>query len=162
MSGAVMVDLSSDFWQAVTVTWACFGMGVAVFHLVPRSWFSVWLSRGLLALCPLVWTCWGVHAVRVNQQLAIMVEAKQSQGVNDGGVVQLASTDVVESGSGRRYERIECRDGNRTTSTGLRDFHGRAGSIDVGVRPTVRQDRIQSGSIVGMPASKITSGVRWY
>jgi len=118
-----MVDLTADFWQAVTVTWACFGMGVAVFHLVQRSWFSVWLSRGLLALCPLVWTCWGVHAVRVNQQLAIMVEAKQSQGVDDVRVVQLAATNVVESRGGRRYERCEYTDGTR--ASWMRDISGR-------------------------------------
>jgi hypothetical protein len=105
MSGVIMVDLTSDFWQAVTITWACFGMGVAVFHLVPRSWFSVLLSRGLLALCPIVWTCWGVHAVRVNQQLAGMVAVKRAEGVDDGRHVRLVASDVVESGAGCRYER---------------------------------------------------------
>jgi hypothetical protein len=105
MFGAIMVDLTNDFLQAAAVTWACFAMGVIVFHAIPRTQFSTWLSRSLLALCPLVWTCWGVHAVRVNQQLAIMVEAKKSQGVDDGGSVRLVAADVVESRSGCRYER---------------------------------------------------------
>ena len=103
LPGVVMADLNSDFWQAVTITWACFGMGVAVFHLIPRTTLSVWLSRSLLALCPIVWTCWGVHAVRINQQLASVVAAKRAEGVSDGRLVTVSRRDLVSGKIGRAH-----------------------------------------------------------
>jgi energy-converting hydrogenase Eha subunit G len=36
-----MADLSGEYWQAFSISWACFAMGVAVFNLVPKTWLSV-------------------------------------------------------------------------------------------------------------------------
>ena len=162
------MDFTQEFWHTATTAWACGVISVlCAFEAWRQKQFRWQLIGGILAgltgvLCPATLTRGYYEMVQVNQELAVLVAAKKAQGVDDGGSVRLVASDVVESGSGRRYERIECRDGNRTTSTGLRDFHGRTGSIDVGVRPTVRQDRFQSGSFVGMPTKQNGSSLRWY
>ena len=83
LSGVVMVDLTGEYWQAFSISWCCFAAGVAVWNVVPPTLFSRVLSRALLALSPAVLSCWGVHACRVNEQLAVMVEVKKAQGVGD-------------------------------------------------------------------------------
>jgi len=162
------MDFTQEFWHTATVAWACGIISVlcAVEAYRQRA-FRLQLIGGVLAgltgvLCPATLTRGYYEMVVVNQELAAVVAAKKAQGVDDGGAVRLVAADVVESRSGCRYERAEWRSGNRTTSTGLRDFHGRAGSIDVGVRRDLQTTGLQSGSFVGMPASKGTSGVRWY
>jgi hypothetical protein len=160
------MDFTQEFWHTATTAWACGVISVlCAFEAWRQKQFRWQLIGGILAgltgvLCPATLTRGYYEMVQVNQELAVLVAARKAEGVDNGGVVRLVASDVVESGSGRRYERASF--GDRTTSTGLRDFHGRTGSIDVGVRPTVRQDRFQPGSFVGMPTKQSTSGLRWY
>jgi hypothetical protein len=159
------MDFTQEFWHTATTAWACGVISVlCAFEAWRQKQFRWQLIGGILAgltgvLCPATLTRGYYEMVQVNQELAVLVAAKRAEGVDDVRVVQLASADVVESGSGRRYERASFGDG--ATGAGLRDFHGRTGSINVGVRPTVRQDRFQPGSFVGMPTKK-NSSLRWY
>ena len=162
------MDFTQEFWHTATTAWACGVISVlCAFEAWRQKQFRWQLIGGILAgltgvLCPATLTRGYYEMVQVNQELATMVAAKKAQGVDDGGVVQLASADVVESRSGCRYERAEWRSGNRTTSTGLRDFHRRPGSIDVGVRRDLQTTGLQSGSFVGMPTKQGGISLRWY
>ena len=117
-----MADLSGEFWQAVMISWSAFAFGVFMFQQLRADKIAVIVSRGLIALSPTVLTCFGVHAVAVNQQLAMVVEAKRAEGVGHG-VTQLVRSDVVETRNGCRIERGQFSDGRRLTR--LSDIHGR-------------------------------------
>jgi hypothetical protein len=117
-----MADLTRDFLQAVGIAWLCFGMGVVLFKLACKDRQMVFLSRALLFLSPAVLTCFGVHAVRENQQLVQMVRLQKSEAVGHG-VTQLVRADVVETRNGCRIERGQFSDGRRLTR--LSDIHGR-------------------------------------
>jgi len=106
-----MADLSGEFWQAMSVGWACFGLGVAVFRITPQSIVTVALSRALLVLAPGVLSCWGVHAVRVNEQLRVMVEAKQSTEVGEYDRVYVTRADTITTAGGRVIEFTRYSDG---------------------------------------------------
>lgn len=160
------MDFTQEFWHTATVAWGC---GVVSVLCAIEAWRQKqlrWqLIGGILAgltgvLCPATLTRGYYEMVQVNQELAVLVAAKKAEGVDNGRVVQLASADVVESRSGRRYERSSF--GDRATGAGLRDFHGRAGSITGGVRSDLQSNRLQPGSVMGMPTKQGTSSLRWY
>jgi hypothetical protein len=106
-----MADLSGEFWQAMSVGWACFGLGVAVFRITPQSIVTVALSRALLVLAPGVLSCWGVHAVRVNEQLRVMVEARQSTEVQEYDRIYVTRADTITTAGGRVIEFTRYSDG---------------------------------------------------
>ncbi|NBN87594.1 MAG: hypothetical protein EBV32_00650 [Proteobacteria bacterium] len=120
-----MADLSGEFWQAMSVGWACFGLGVAVFRITPQSIVTVALSRALLVLAPGVLSCWGVHAVRVNEQLRVMVEAKQSTEVGGYERVYVTRADTITTGDGNTIGFVRYSDGRSVPS--LHGLHRREG-----------------------------------
>ena len=160
------MDFTQEFWHTATVAWAC---GIISVLCAVEAWrqraFRWQLAGGVLAgltgvLCPATLTRGYYEMVCVNKELAAVVAAQKAEGVEDERVVRLVASDVVESGSGRRYERAIYSDGGR--ARGLPDLLRRAGSIDVGIRPTVRPDRLESGSFVGVPKGEGTGGISWH
>jgi len=129
-----MADLTGEFWQAMSVGWACFGLGVAVFRITPQSIVTVALSRALLVLAPGVLSCWGVHAVRVNEQLRVMVEAQQSTEVQEYDRVYVTRADTITTGDGNTIGFVRYSDGRSLPSLQRRDRReGRpAGQTDSG------------------------------
>lgn len=97
-----MADLMREFWQAFAIGWTCWAMGVLLFWMRCRDRQSLWLSRGLLFLAPFVWTCFGVHATRENQELAAIVAAKKGEAIDDR--IYLASVTRSDLGDGCRIE----------------------------------------------------------
>ena len=160
------MDFTQEFWHTATTAWACGVISVlCAFEAWRQKQFRWQLIGGILAgltgvLCPATLTRGYYEMVQVNQELAVLVAAKQSQGVSDGGSVRLVASDVVESGSGCRYERARYSDG--TSRSWVRDFHGRTRRIDGGDGPIDRTNQFQSGSFLGMPRGQSASGVRWY
>jgi hypothetical protein len=122
-----MVDISGEFWQAVMISWSAFAFGVWMFQTLRRDKLARIVSRGLIALSPAVLTCYGAHAVRVNEHLAMVVEAKRAEGVSHGGIVQLAATEVVESRAGGRLERHVYTDGRAGFHRSMPPIPGRIG-----------------------------------
>jgi hypothetical protein len=108
-----MVDLVSEFVQAVAIAWACFGLGVILFRMGCRDWHARLLSRGLLFLSPFVLTCFGVHATRENQQLAAIVAAKKGEAIDER--VYLASVTRADLGDGYQFHSEYYTDGRVTT-----------------------------------------------
>lgn len=94
-----MADLTAEFWQAAALTLTSWTFGVILFRMGCRDWQARFLSRALLALSPIVMTCFGFHAVRENQELAAIIAARKGESVDDR--VYLAS--VVRSDCGDGY-----------------------------------------------------------
>ena len=159
------MDFTQEFWHTATTAWACGVISVlCAFEAWRQKQFRWQLIGGILAgltgvLCPATLTRGYYEMVQVNQELAVLVAAKKAQGVDDGGSVRLVASDVVESRGGRRYERADYSDGTR--ASWLRDIHGRTGPTDGRTGQTLRENRLQPGQVMGMPAGKGT-GFRWY
>lgn len=113
MLGVVMADLMRELAEAVTIAWACFGLGVILFRMGCKDWHARYLSRGLLFLSPFVLTCFGVHATRENQQLAAIVAAKKSEAIDDR--IYLASITRADLGDGIEFHSEYYTDGSAVT-----------------------------------------------
>ena len=154
-----MADLTREFLQAVGIAWLCFGMGAVLFNLACKDRQMVFLSRALLVLSPAVLTCFGVHAVRENQQLVQMVRAQKSEAVGNG-VTQLVQSDVFETAGGCRLERGRFQDGQQFT--GLSDFRRRPGAERTGIGQAGNGHLNSAGRILEVPGTSIGQRISWH
>jgi len=104
------MELSTEFYRALTVSWLCFAAGAGIFHAYRWCDYGNVLSRLLLALSPGILSAYGFYSVQVCNTIL----AAKSQGENVSGRVYLTSITKTDLGDGVRIEREQYSDGQRS------------------------------------------------
>ncbi len=104
------MELTAEFYKALTVSWLCFAAGAGIFHAYRWCDYGKVLSRLLLALSPGILSAYGFHSVQVCNTIL----AAKSQGESVSGRVYLTSTTRADLGDGLRVEREQYSTGGRS------------------------------------------------
>jgi hypothetical protein len=135
------MELSTEFYRALAVSWLCFAAGACIFHAYRWCDYGKVLSRLLLALSPGILSAYGFHSVQVCNQI---LAAKEPQGMSVNGRVYLTSISRADYGDGYSLEIERYSDGTSNVSGLLPVAGGRIegsnarvqASDAIGQRPT--------------------------
>jgi hypothetical protein len=94
------MELTAEFYKALTVSWLCFAAGAGIFHAYKTCQYGKVLSRLLLALSPGILSAYGFHSVQVCNTIL----AAKSQGESVSGRVYLTSISRADYGDGYSLE----------------------------------------------------------
>ncbi len=135
------MELSTEFYRALAVSWLCFAAGAGIFHAYRWCGYGKVLSRLLLALSPGILSAYGYHSVQVCNTIL----AAKSQGENVSARVYLTSVTSADLGDGLRVEREQYSTGGRSVCV----------EVPIGARATTgAHDSAESNA----PASGGTGG----
>ena len=125
------VDIWSEFIRTLAFSWACFGIGVALWHW--RDWANRYglqvASRGLMLLSPILLSAFGYRSTRVVESAELMARAVPVRHVADEIEPLVVNKNTVTTPGGARIEYT------RTNYTAGR---WGAGSVRMGIEQSGR------------------------
>jgi hypothetical protein len=142
------MELSTEFYRALAVSWLCFAAGAGIFHAYKSCDYGKVLSRLLLALSPGILSAYGYHSVQVCNTIL----AAKSQGENVSGRVYLTSTITGDLGDGYAITVERYSDGTANYSGQVPTTARRTEGSNVRMQTSDETFRGVSGRVVPMSA----------
>jgi hypothetical protein len=148
------MELSTEFYRALVVSWLCFAAGAGIFHAYRWCDYGKVLSRLLLALSPGILSAYGYHSVQVCNTIL----AAKSQGENVSGRVYLTSVERADCGDGYAVTVERYSNGTANYSGQMPAPAGRTAGSDARLQDGNEETRGMSGRILSMPAWREFAG----
>jgi hypothetical protein len=114
------MELSTEFYRALVVSWLCFAAGAGIFHAYRWCDYGKVLSRLLLALSPGILSAYGFHSVQVCNTIL----AAKSQGEPVSERIYLTSISYTDLGDGYACRTERYSDGSANSTTQVRSVEG--------------------------------------
>jgi len=150
------MELTTEFYRALTVSWLCFAAGAGIFHAYRWCDYGKVLSRLLLALSPGILSAYGFHSVQVCNTIL----AAKSQGENVSGRVYLTSIERADCGDGYEVTVERYSNGTANYAGQMPDAEGRIEGSDARLQGGDEKTRGMSGRILSVPAWSEFAGHR--
>ena len=115
------MELTAEFYKALTVSWLCFAAGAGLFHAYKSCQYGKVLSRLLLALSPGILSAYGYHSVQVCNQI---LAAKEPQAESVSERIYLTSISYTDLGDGYAWTTERYSDGTVRASGQVRSAAG--------------------------------------
>ena len=115
------MELSTEFYRALAVSWLCFAAGAGIFHAYKTCDYGKVLSRLLLALSPGILSAYGYHSVQVCNTI---LAAKESQAESVSERIYLTSVSYTELGDGVCCRTERYSDGSERVAGEMRSAIG--------------------------------------
>lgn len=142
------MELSTEFYRALVVSWLCFAAGAGIFHAYKSCDYGKVLSRLLLALSPGILSAYGYHSVQVCNTIL----AAKSQGENVSERVYLTSISRADCGDGYAVTVERYSDGTANYSGQMPVTEGRAEGRNARLQEGDEATRGASGRMVPLSA----------
>jgi hypothetical protein len=148
------MELTAEFYKALTVSWLCFAAGAGIFHAYKTCQYGKVLSRLLLALSPGILSAYGFHSVQVCNTIL----AAKSQRENVSGRVYLTSISRADCGDGYEVTVERYSNGTANYSGQMPAPEGRTAGSDARLQIGNEETRGMSGRILSVPAWREPAG----
>jgi hypothetical protein len=148
------MELTTEFYRALTVSWLCFAAGAGIFHAYKTCQYGKVLSRLLLALSPGILSAYGFHSVQVRNTIL----AAKSQRENVSGRVYLTSIERADCGDGYAVTVERYSNGTANYSGQMPDAEGRTAGSNARLQDGDEKTRGMSGRILSVPAWREFAG----
>jgi hypothetical protein len=142
------MELTTEFYRALAVSWLCFAAGAGIFHAYRWCDYGKVLSRLLLALSPGILSAYGFHSVQVCN--TILAAKSQRENVNDR--VYLTSISRADYGDGYSLAIERYSDGTTSYAGQMPVAEGRIAGGNGGLQTGDESCQGTSGRMVPMSA----------
>ena len=114
------VDIWSEFIRTLAFAWACFGMGVALWHW--RHWANRYglqiASRGLMLLSPVLLSAFGYRSTEAVRTVELMAQAVPVRHVGHEIEPVIADRDTITTPGGATVDYIRTNYGPERRGAG--------------------------------------------